>query len=992
MALKSSDYLVVFTTLENPRLRLVCFPHSGGGAAVFSKWSELLADHDVEVVAVSLPGRERRLGETPHKEWQPLVRSVCNELKASGVVDGVPYALLGHSLGALMAYEVARLLEAELLPGRPRPVHLFASGHGAPETANCAKKRALSEKTGDGIPWGNLHKLGDGELVSEVGKFGALPAQVALDPDIASLIIPALRADFQVYETYCPETSRKALDLPITVLGGKEDIIASVEQLHTWGAETAVELKGPVLFPGGHFFIDSEREAVVLNTVLPHLRESLRTLPRSMLASDLSIPEVCETKTIHEVFFEQAMETPAHEALVDEDARVSYSDLARRVQLLASYLQTNYLEGKSGEVVAMVMPHNATYVTCMLAISAAAAKLLVIEAHFNRELCREICEESFAVLAIASSKHAAKFEGVKDCQTIVLDDAGTFKFVAPLGEDGQSLSALDLPRAELQDISILMMTSGTTGRPKTIAGTHYFMHLGIRAKNALIPYEETDNREAFNVMFVWEVLRPLVFGLTSFIIPDEAVLETELFVKALQQHKCSRVLTTPSLLSTILRYSSQGLENRLGSMRTWLACGEVLPMATVRRFREALPQCRLVNDYSCWEAADVAYAITSPQPAYEPSDNFASAGVIAPGCLIVIVDPNTMEVLPYNTIGEIYVGGKALSSGYYLKPDATKERFVDGFTEEMTKLWSGKWYKSGDSGRILGNPAFLEVRGRIDSTVKIRGFKVGIPIVEGGIQAVEGVAMCAIMPVYSAPGIVDSLLCYVQPEGNLSYDDLVARIKQEGPKKMPRWMMPANFQPMPSEAFSGGEAKKIDRKALARMTEQFMAERSQSKPSSDDEEMPSVEVNGVQAVVKAVWVKALNLDPNDVDLEENFFDIGGHSNLAAQIAALLSNEHGLKITVLDIYSNPTLGGLLAFLAPEADSTLPETKLPRLPRSTAATGDSSIAVVGMAGRFPGAKDIEVFWENLRQGAVSATFLSKDLLAQKGIPADVIGHKE
>eukprot|EP00434_Breviolum_minutum_P043558 symbB.v1.2.038836.t1/scaffold6198.1/size20156/1 len=130
--IEASEFLVVAKSVTNARVRLVCFPHSGGGPSAFSTWPQYFEDALVELVLISAPGRERRV-ETPSiTDMDTLVGNICEALQVSGLVDGVPYAFFGHSLGALVAYETARKLDADMIPGRPRPLHIFASGHGGP--------------------------------------------------------------------------------------------------------------------------------------------------------------------------------------------------------------------------------------------------------------------------------------------------------------------------------------------------------------------------------------------------------------------------------------------------------------------------------------------------------------------------------------------------------------------------------------------------------------------------------------------------------------------------------------------------------------------------------------------------------------------------------------------------------------------------------------------------------------------------------------------
>ena len=373
-----------------------------------------------------------------------------------------------------------------------------------------------------------------------VAEFGVVPEALLADEGMAKAVLPALRADFAIYETYVPAAERAPLALPISALRGSDDACVSEEDLYTWGAETSCGLRGPEVFVGGHFFIEEWRDEV-LATVAAHLQETLKSLPLATAVGDQAVPGICEERNMDQVFLSVAASCPDAEAVVDVRERVTYGELARRVRTLAATLQSEYLHGKAQQVVALLMPHDASYIASMLGIWQAAGILLVIEPHFPAVLVKEICEESGCVAAIASEAHSSKFDDVSGCKTLVLKGDWAETLEAPLDVQlpevrakaprhslfarafekrspprGPNLppprsrrtphpSSLPAPAAPQRalcafspppevppklsekarkDLSILMMTSGTTGRPKTIAGTHYFLHMGARVKAA----------------------------------------------------------------------------------------------------------------------------------------------------------------------------------------------------------------------------------------------------------------------------------------------------------------------------------------------------------------------------------------------------------------------------------------------------------------------------------------------------------------------------
>ena len=232
------------------RLRLFCFPYSGGGAAAFRGWGDAMPG--IDVCVVQAPGREARLREAPFVAMEPLVTEI---VKAIRPMLDPPFAFFGHSLGGFVAYETARALRRE---GAPMPRHLFAGGVPAPHLH---------------VVDAPIHGYPDPQLMDELRRYQGTPEDVLQNEELMTLLLPLLRADFTIYETYRHE-AEPPLDLPITALGGLEDADASREDLDAWRAHTS---KGFVLrmFPGNHFFLHTMRTRL-LGAVLQDLAPLLR--------------------------------------------------------------------------------------------------------------------------------------------------------------------------------------------------------------------------------------------------------------------------------------------------------------------------------------------------------------------------------------------------------------------------------------------------------------------------------------------------------------------------------------------------------------------------------------------------------------------------------------------------------------------------------------------------------------------------------------------
>ncbi|MEU7176131.1 alpha/beta fold hydrolase [Micromonospora tulbaghiae] len=215
-------------------IRLYCLAHACGDARMYAPWSALLPER-VQVCPVQLPGRGDRVQERARRTLPEVLDVVLD-----AVDTREPYALFGHSLGALLAFEAA-----DRLRERP-PVRLFASGHRAPHLPDRERP---------------IHHLPDEEFVARLADLGGMPKIVLNHPEFLRMLLPAMRADLTVSETY-RYRNRPALDCPVSVFGGSEDPTAVRDELIPWHRHTTRDCR-ITQFPGNHFYLTTEPRPVL---------------------------------------------------------------------------------------------------------------------------------------------------------------------------------------------------------------------------------------------------------------------------------------------------------------------------------------------------------------------------------------------------------------------------------------------------------------------------------------------------------------------------------------------------------------------------------------------------------------------------------------------------------------------------------------------------------------------------------------------------------
>jgi medium-chain acyl-[acyl-carrier-protein] hydrolase len=232
--------------------RIFCFPYAGGGPSVFTKWSAELPDN-LEAQIAHFPGRGSRHNETPIKSLVLLIEELAQAIQP--LLDK-PFVFFGHSLGGLVAFELARRIRQR---GLSQPKIIFISACGAPQLLDAH------------LP---IHTLPESKFLHSLKELNGIPQEVLQNQEMLKLYLPTLRADFEMIETY-QYTPGEPLELPVCVFGGLDDERVSRERLESWRTLTNAKFTSRY-FPGNHFFINTVRKAIIES-----ISDEISSLPRN---------------------------------------------------------------------------------------------------------------------------------------------------------------------------------------------------------------------------------------------------------------------------------------------------------------------------------------------------------------------------------------------------------------------------------------------------------------------------------------------------------------------------------------------------------------------------------------------------------------------------------------------------------------------------------------------------------------------------------------
>ncbi|MFM8468568.1 MAG: Pls/PosA family non-ribosomal peptide synthetase [Limisphaerales bacterium] len=586
-------------------------------------------------------------------------------------------------------------------------------------------------------------------------------------------------------------------------------------------------------------------------------------------------PELCRNELLHELFERSAAAEEGQIALACGEERMTYGEVEQRANQLARHLRA--LAALRGSHVALLLPRSMdVYVTLLAALKAGAA-YVPLDPDYPADRVEFILADVNADVLVTVSalrQKAGKFAG----RIVVLD------------RDAEAISrqpTTQLLRRETgttpQDIAYVIYTSGTTGRPKGVEIQHRSACHLVRAEGAIFDVRPDDRvYQGFSIAFdasVEEVWLAFFAGATLVAGTREMVHSGPMLSRLLTEAGVTVFSTVPTQLAM--------MTDDVPTVSLLIVGGEACPADLVNRW--ARGNRRMVNTYGPTEATVIAtYGDLRPG---EP----VTIGRPVPNYFVFILD-ELRRPLPPGEVGELCIGGLGLARGYVGRPDLTAEKFIPNpLGAEPPRL-----YRTGDLA-CFNEDGELEFRGRIDSQVKLRGYRIELSEIESVLLACPGVAAAVATVREDVPG-VQQLVAYVVPrdEAGVAEQDLKELLRA----RLPGYMVHAVIEPIPSlPTLPSG---KVDRRALPapRPREATLADPNHVAPRT-----------AMERKLATVWEKLFA--PQRVSVTDDFFrELGGHSLLAARLVSELRQDPELRgVSILDVYEQPTVEKLAARLEP-----------------------------------------------------------------------------
>ncbi|WP_437576671.1 amino acid adenylation domain-containing protein [Sorangium sp. So ce887] len=604
-------------------------------------------------------------------------------------------------------------------------------------------------------------------------------------------------------------------------------------------------------------------------------------------------------RLVHELFEAQAERTPDAVAVLFGEQRLSYRELDARANRVAHALRRR---GVGPDVlVAIAAERSAELVVGLLGILKAGGAYVPIDPDYPADRIAFMLDDAAATVLLSQWPVASRLPPHR-AEVLCLDADRAQIDREPATKPAVALSP--------DNLAYTIYTSGSTGRPKGAGNSHSGLlnrlqwmqeRFGLTAEDRVL--QKTPF--SFDVS-VWEFFWPLMTGAGLVVARPGDHRDGERLIDLITRHAVTTLHFVPPMLQAFLETPGAA---SCRSLRRVVCSGEALPAELARRCFERLPDAELHNLYGPTEAS-----IDVTAWACQPHDTSASVPIGTPiaNTQIYLLDRHGQPV-PVGVAGELYIGGVGLARGYHQRPALTAERFVP---DPFGAAAGGRLYRTGDLARHRPDGA-VEFLGRLDHQVKIRGLRVELGEIEARLLQHPGVGEAVVLARDVAHG-GKRLVAYVAGQGGAAPEP--ASLRDWLAEALPAYMVPAPILVLDRLPLSPNG--KVDRRALPAPEQVDAPARVTTPPRTD-----------LERAIAAIWRDVLSVP--QVGVDDNFFDLGGHSLLLAKVHSRLREELDRALPMLVLFQHPTIASLAAALSQEASEPAPEEGERSAERASAA---------------------------------------------------------
>jgi amino acid adenylation domain-containing protein len=572
-----------------------------------------------------------------------------------------------------------------------------------------------------------------------------------------------------------------------------------------------------------------------------------------------------------------------------EDTRLTYGELDRRADRLAHALRA--LGVGDRDRVGVCLERSAELIVVLLAVLKAGATYVPMDPAYPEDRLAYTTSDAGLTTVLTDR---ADFPGGTD--TRVLTPAA-LEDLAPERCDGPPSSA-----AGADDPAYVIYTSGSTGRPKGCVVPHVNVLSLMAATTGDFGLGADDTWTLFHSsafdFSVWEIWGCLLTGGRLVVVPYWVSRSPEDFHRLLREERVTVLSQTPSAFAHLVEVERDGADP--APVRLVVFGGEGLDPRMLLPWFDRHPEtaCRVVNMYGITETTVHVTAQTVTRA--EALTASKSVGHALPGWWVRVADPDGRP-LPAGVAGEIYVGGAGVAAHYLNKPELTEQRF-------LTDVRTGeRLYRSGDKGRLLPDGR-LEHLGRLDSQVKLRGFRIELDEIRSVLLDDPQVTAAAVVLNRTDPddAATAQLDAYVVMDG-----DDTASVRQRATRFLPEYMVPSTvtaLERMPLTTNGKLDTRRLPRPAAAPAAPAAPAATPAAAPAAAPAESAAAQADTFEQVLLEVWREVLGVP---VGPDDNFFDLGGNSLLAMRVGAALRRRGGHTVAMRDLYLRPTIRQLAA---------------------------------------------------------------------------------